>query len=65
MNAVSEPGPPSSLIDSESMQKLAQWLKCNGGVRGSKPDRQSILERYPQGLLSDAEVDALLVSFHH
>ncbi|MDE1168512.1 MAG: hypothetical protein PW845_24825 [Pseudomonas sp.] len=66
MNAVSEPGSPSSLISGESMQMLAQWLKCNGGIKVNKSDpHRLILDRYPEGLLSRAEIEALLGSFHH
>ncbi|MGC1330638.1 MULTISPECIES: hypothetical protein [unclassified Pseudomonas] len=66
MNAISEPASHSSPITAESLQRVAQWLKCNGGIRLQKPDPIQVLsERYPAGLLSQAELEALLGSFHH
>jgi hypothetical protein len=57
MNMVSE---RASAINSESLQVLAQWLKSNGTrqVRETDP-RRTILERYPVGLFSEAELEAL------
>ncbi|AMS14829.1 MULTISPECIES: hypothetical protein [Pseudomonas] len=57
MNRVSE---RTSAINSESLQVLAQWLKCNGTrqVRETDP-RRMILDRYPAGLFSEAELEAL------
>ncbi|AKA27208.1 hypothetical protein PCL1606_57630 [Pseudomonas chlororaphis] len=47
-------------INNESLQVLAQWLKSNGTrqVRETDP-RRMILERYPAGLFSEAELEAL------
>ncbi|WP_277587650.1 hypothetical protein [Pseudomonas chlororaphis] len=57
MNRVSE---RTSAINSESLQVLAQWLKSNGTrqVREIEP-RRMILDRYPAGLFSEAELEAL------
>ncbi|WP_124349117.1 hypothetical protein [Pseudomonas chlororaphis] len=57
MNRVSE---RTSAINSESLQVLAQWLKSNGTrqVRETDP-RRMILDRYPAGLFSEAELEAL------
>lgn len=47
-------------INNESLQVLAQWLKSNGTrqVRETDP-RRMILDRYPAGLFSEAELEAL------
>jgi len=48
------------------MLLMARWLKTNGGVRPRAADvRQLLLERYPEGLLSPAEMEALLGTFTH
>ncbi len=61
MNAVSESASPSSAVNHESLQRVAQWLKHNGAIRGRKSDpRRVLLERYPAGLITDAELEALL-----
>jgi len=66
MNTVSEPASHPSPVNAESMQRLAQWLKCNGAIKIQKPDPlQMLMERYPAGLLSEAELEALLGTFHH
>ncbi|MGH8437959.1 MAG: hypothetical protein ACRERW_02675 [Pseudomonas sp.] len=65
MNAVSEPASPSSAVNHEALQQVAQWLKDNGAIRGSKPDqRRSLLARYPAGLITEAELEALLGVWH-
>ncbi|MDQ3203531.1 MAG: hypothetical protein M3Q94_15445 [Pseudomonadota bacterium] len=47
-------------VNSESLQILAHWLKSNGTRQIRKPDpRRMIIERYPAGLFSEAELDAL------
>ncbi len=52
-------------IDHESLKVLAQWLKHHGSLRVRKTDPRRLLDaRYPQGLLSDAELDALAAVWH-
>jgi hypothetical protein len=64
MNAVSELALHPS-VNRESLQVLAQWLKNNGAARVRKTDpRRAIIERYPAGLISEAEFDALLGIWH-
>ncbi|MHC8303707.1 hypothetical protein [Pseudomonas sp. PB3P13] len=47
-------------VNSESLQILAHWLKSNGTRQLRKPDpRRMIIERYPAGFFSEAELDAL------
>ncbi|WP_045886357.1 hypothetical protein [Pseudomonas chlororaphis] len=60
MNMVSERSLHPMAINNESLQVLAQWLKSNGTrqVRETDP-RRMILERYPAGLFSEAELEAL------
>ncbi|AJO76042.1 hypothetical protein KTQ74_08960 [Pseudomonas chlororaphis] len=60
MNMVSERSLHPMAINNESLQVLAQWLKSNGTrqVRETDP-RRMILDRYPAGLFSEAELEAL------
>ncbi|QLL13823.1 hypothetical protein [Pseudomonas chlororaphis] len=60
MNRVSERTSHPLAMNSESLQVLAQWLKANGTrqVRETDP-RRMILDRYPAGLFSEAELEAL------
>ncbi|MDD2059372.1 hypothetical protein N5D52_06990 [Pseudomonas sp. GD03860] len=61
MNAASEPASPPSAVNPEALQRVAQWLKHNGAIRVRKTDTRRVLrERYPAGLLTDAELAALL-----
>jgi hypothetical protein len=47
-------------VNGESLQALAQWLKSNGTRQIREPDpRRMIIERYPVGLFSEAELEAL------
>ncbi|TWD46293.1 hypothetical protein [Pseudomonas sp. SJZ131] len=47
-------------VNSESLQVLAHWLKSNGTRQIRQPDpRRMMIERYPAGLLSEAELQAL------
>ena len=63
MNVMSE---PASHPSAETLQRLAQWLKCNGSIKVQKHDPVQVLaERYPAGLLTQAELEALLGSFQH
>lgn len=51
---------PSGAIKGEAMSRLAQWLKTNGNIRIQRQDPKRLLaERYPAGLLSAAELDAM------
>ncbi|WP_277961887.1 hypothetical protein [Pseudomonas sp. RIT-To-2] len=66
MNVMSEPASHPSAVPAESLQRLAQWLKCNGSIKIQAPDPvQALAERYPAGLLTQAELEALLGSFNH
>ncbi|MGE7957132.1 hypothetical protein ACQKQA_11140 [Pseudomonas sp. NPDC089530] len=60
MNMVSERASHPLALNGESLQALAQWLKSNGTrqVRETDP-RRMILDRYPAGLFSEAELEAL------
>lgn len=65
MNVVSELASHPSAVNRESLQVLAQWLKNNGTNRVRKTDpRRAIIERYPAGLINDAELEALLGIWH-
>lgn len=47
-------------VNGESLQIVAQWLKTNGTRQIREPDpRRMIMERYPAGLFSEAELEAL------
>ena len=60
MNMVSERAPHPLAMNNESLQVLAQWLKSNGTRQIREPDpRRTMIERYPAGLFSEAELDAL------
>ncbi|AIS15551.1 hypothetical protein [Pseudomonas chlororaphis] len=60
MNRVSERTSHPLAMNNESLQVLVQWLKSNGTrqVRETDP-RRMILDRYPAGLFSEAELEAL------
>nr|WP_225917345.1 MULTISPECIES: hypothetical protein [Pseudomonas] len=65
MNAASESAMPPSAVNHESLKILAQWLKHHGSIRVRTTDPRRLLNgRYPQGLISDAELDALLAVWH-
>ncbi|WPO99714.1 hypothetical protein SFA35_24475 [Pseudomonas sp. HR96] len=58
MSAVAESG--SHSINGETLQALVAWLKTNGSVRHRQEDaRMAMVQRYPAGLLSDDELEAL------
>ncbi|ETD35217.1 MULTISPECIES: hypothetical protein [Pseudomonas] len=60
MNRVSERTSHPLAMSSESLQVLAQWLKSNGTRQVRETDsRRMILDRYPAGLFSEAELEAL------
>ncbi|TLP58301.1 YbjN domain-containing protein [Pseudomonas mosselii] len=65
MNAASESATPPSAVNQESLDVLAQWLKHHGSIRVRTTDPRRLLNgRYPQGLISDAELEALLAVWH-
>ncbi|MBV6290518.1 hypothetical protein [Pseudomonas aegrilactucae] len=61
MNATGEPASHPSVVNHEALQAVAQWLKHHGTIRVRKTDpRRVLVERYPQGLITEAELEALL-----
>lgn len=60
MNAFNGVVSQPSSVSGESLQLLARWWKSNGANARRPNIRQQISERYPQGLLSEDELDALL-----
>ena len=61
MNVVSERALHPLAPDSKSLKILAHWLKSNGTRQIREPDpRRTMIERYPAGLFSEAELEALL-----
>ncbi len=60
VNVVSEQASHPLAVNNESLQLLAHWLKSNGTRQIREPDpRRMLIERYPAGLFSEAELDAL------
>ncbi|KJZ36279.1 hypothetical protein LOY55_01250 [Pseudomonas sp. B21-040] len=60
VNVVSERASHPLAINSESLQVLAHWFKSNGTRQIGEPDpRRMMIERYPAGLFSEAELEAL------
>lgn len=60
VNVVSERTLHPMAVNGESLQIVAHWLKSNGTRQIREPDpRRIIVERYPAGLLSEAELQAL------
>lgn len=58
MSAVADSG--SHSINGKTLRAVAGWLKHNGPVRHRQEDaRVVMLQRYPAGLLSDDELEAL------
>ncbi|MHA6197855.1 hypothetical protein ACX3YG_26220 [Pseudomonas wadenswilerensis] len=65
MNAARETAMHPTVMNHEALQVLAQWLKHNGPIRVRKTDpRRLLAERYPAGLITDAELDALAGIWH-
>lgn len=60
VNVVGERALHPLAVNSESLQILAHWLKSNGmrPIEDTDP-RRTMIERYPAGLFSEAELDAL------
>jgi len=60
VNVVSERALHPLAINGESLQILAHWFKSNGTRPTSEADpRRTMIERYPAGLFSEAELEAL------
>ncbi|MEE1925484.1 hypothetical protein V0R50_27230 [Pseudomonas sp. 148P] len=65
MNAARETAMHPTVMNHEALQVLAQWLKHNGPIRVRKTDpRRLLAERYPAGLITEAELDALAGIWH-
>lgn len=65
MNATRELASHPAVMNHETLQVLAQWLKNHGPLRVRKTDpRRLLVERYPAGLMTDAELDALAGIWH-
>lgn len=61
MNAARELASYPAVMNHEALRVLAQWLKHHGPTRVRKTDpRQLLAERYPAGLISEAELEALM-----
>ncbi|MBD1602401.1 hypothetical protein [Pseudomonas typographi] len=55
---------PQPTNHSVSLQLLAQWLNANGADKFDHTDPRTLMaDRYPHGLFSDAEVEALIGVF--
>ena len=47
-------------VDGGAINGVARWVRANGSRQIRKPDpRQVMIERYPAGLFSDDEMQAL------
>ncbi|WP_268799023.1 hypothetical protein [Pseudomonas huanghezhanensis] len=45
----------------EARQMMADWLRFTHAPKARKPDyRAMLVQRYPEGLINDAELEALL-----
>lgn len=65
MNIAREPASHPSAVNHESLQMLVQWLKRKDAQRVRKTEpRRLLVERYPAGLITEAELDALLGVWH-
>ncbi|MFG0496706.1 hypothetical protein ACF8MH_05150 [Pseudomonas sp. YQ_13] len=65
MNAASESALRPSAVDRQSLRLVAKWLKHHGSIRVRTTDPRRLLAgRYPQGLISDAEMQALMAVWH-
>ncbi|MEE1889421.1 hypothetical protein V0R62_17300 [Pseudomonas sp. 137P] len=65
MNAASESALPATAACHQSLRILAQWLKRHGDNRVRTTDPRRLLNgRYPQGLISEEELEALLAVWH-
>lgn len=65
MNAASESALRPSAVNHQSLKRVAKWLKHHGSNKVRTTDPQRLLAgRYPQGLISDAEMQALMGVWH-
>jgi hypothetical protein len=61
MNAGLEHRARGLSASSEARQMMADWLRTTRTPTTRRPDvRQMLLQRYPAGLLDEAELEALL-----
>ncbi|WP_110948706.1 hypothetical protein [Pseudomonas bohemica] len=50
---------------SEARQMMADWLRITQAPKSQAPDyRTMLIQRYPSGLINDAEIEALLGILH-
>lgn len=50
---------------SEARQMMADWLRITQAPKNQAPDyRTMLIQRYPSGLINDAEIEALLGILH-
>ncbi|KQN40205.1 hypothetical protein ASE98_14885 [Pseudomonas sp. Leaf48] len=60
VNVASERAMHPLAVNSESLQSLAHWFKSNETCQiGETDPRRTMIERYPAGLFSEAELEAL------
>jgi hypothetical protein len=65
MNAGYEPQMGLS-ASNEARQMVADWLRMTRAPKMQTPDYRSMLvQRYPAGLLNEAELEALLSVLYH
>ncbi|WNW12433.1 hypothetical protein RRX38_15195 [Pseudomonas sp. DTU_2021_1001937_2_SI_NGA_ILE_001] len=61
MNAGLRPYAPRAIAASNQAREiLAAWLKVNRAPKAKADPRLMLLQRYPLGLLDEAELEALL-----
>jgi len=62
MNASHEPRAARGLsASSEARQMMAEWLRITQATKNqTSDDRTFLMQRYPSGLINEAEIDALL-----
>ncbi|AUA31295.1 hypothetical protein CWR53_01145 [Pseudomonas sp. SGAir0191] len=61
MNAASESALRPLAIDHASLERLTKWLRHHGSSRVRTTDPRRLLAgRYPEGLISEAELHALM-----
>ena len=67
MNAVYESRMTRGLsASSEARQMMADWLRITQAPKQQVPDyRAMLIQRYPSGLINDAELEALLGILHN
>lgn len=61
MNAALELHARGLSASSEARQMMADWLRTTKTLKTQRPDvRKMLLQRYPVGLLEEAELEALI-----